>query len=230
MSEASSSIIESCRCALPSICRKQIVGLTGLGLAVFVMIHMSGNMLMFVSARAYNEYSHALTSSPLIYAAELGLVAFFLFHAFYATYLTWKNYRARPEKYAMRASGEKRTPWVHRTLFAQGLILLFFVINHLIMFKYGPDYRVNYGNGEIRDLFKLVNETFAQPGFVVWYLVALVILGLHLSHGVSSAVQTFGIHHPRYQTAIKWFGRVYALVVSLGFISQPIYIWLFYKG
>lgn len=69
-------------CALASICRKQIVGLTGLGLAVFVMIHMSGNLLMFVGPRAYNEYSHALTSSPLIYAAELGLVAFFCFTRF----------------------------------------------------------------------------------------------------------------------------------------------------
>src|ERR1700677_20530 len=168
MSEISSTF-KKCCCAMALITRKQVVGLTGLGLAVFVMIHMTGNMLVFVGPRAYNEYSHALTSSPLIYLAELGLVAFFLFHAFYASFLTWKNYRARPIGYAVRASGEKRTAWLHRTLFVQGLILLVFVILHLITFKYGPYYTVNYGNGEIRDLFRLMLEVFHQPEYVVWY-------------------------------------------------------------
>lgn len=217
-------------CVMPTITRKQFVGATGLGLAVFVMIHMIGNMLMFVGPRAYNEYSHALTSSEFIYVAELGLVVFFLMHAFYASYITWKNYHARPVGYALRATGEKRTPWLHRSLFVQGLILFVFVILHLITFKYGPEYQVNYGTGEMRDLFRLMVEVFHRPEYVIWYLVALVILGAHLSHGVSSTLQTFGINHPRYECAIKWSGRFYATVVSLGFISQPIYIYLFYKG
>ncbi len=96
----------ACRCVWATISRKQVVALTGLGLAVFVMIHMVGNMLIFTGPRAYNEYSHALTSNELIYVAELGLVAFFLLHAFHASYLTWKNYHARPVGYAMRASAK----------------------------------------------------------------------------------------------------------------------------
>jgi succinate dehydrogenase / fumarate reductase cytochrome b subunit len=191
---------------------------------------MTGNMLIFLGPQAYNEYSNALTSNHLIYLAELGLVAMFLAHAFHASYLTWKNFRARDTRYAMRASGAKRTPWLHRTLFAQGLILLVFVITHLTTFKYGPEYVVNYGHGEIRDLFKLVVEEFHEPEEVAWYIVALVILCFHLSHGVSSTIQSFGINHPRYQTAIHRFGVLYALVVALGFISQPVYIFWFYKG
>jgi succinate dehydrogenase / fumarate reductase cytochrome b subunit len=229
MSMTMSSAQATC-CRLASITRKQIVAITGVGLAVFVLMHMAGNMLVFIGPRAYNEYSHALVSNPLIYAAELGLIAFFLGHAFYATVLTWKNYRARPEPYAMRASGAKRTPWLHRSLFVQGSILLVFVILHLITFKYGPHYTVNYGNGEIRDLFRLMIEVFQEPGYVAWYLVALAILGAHLSHGVSSTIQSFGIHHPRYQCGIKIAGRIYAAVVALGFISQPVYIYAFYKG
>jgi succinate dehydrogenase / fumarate reductase cytochrome b subunit len=216
------------RCGLPSVTRKQIVAVSGLALAGFVMTHMAGNMLIFVGPRAYNEYSHALTSNPLIYLAELGLVAFFLFHAFYASFITWKNYRARDHKYAMNATGDKRTPWLHRTLFVQGAILFVFVILHLITFKYGPHYTVNYGNGEIRDLFRLMIEVFQQPGYVAWYLVCLVILAAHLSHGVGSTIQSFGIH--KYSCGWKIFSRLYALVVGLGFISQPIFIYVFYKG
>jgi succinate dehydrogenase / fumarate reductase cytochrome b subunit len=154
----------------------------------------------------------------------------FLAHAFQASYLTWKNYRARDTRYAMLPSGAKRTPWLHRTLFVQGLVLLVFVILHLITFKYGPHYTVNYGEGEIRDLFRLMVEVFQQPGYVAWYLVALFILGMHLSHGVKSTIQSFGVHHPRWQNAIRCFGVVYACVVMIGFISQPIYLFAFYKG
>lgn len=224
------TIGSGCRCALATISRKQVVAVTGLGLAVFVLIHMAGNMLVFVSPQAYNEYSHKLTSNPLIYIAELGLLVFFLGHAFHASFLTWRNYQARPERYAKWATGPKRTPWVHRTLFAQGAILFVFVILHLATFKYGPHYTVNYGQGEIRDLFKLMVEVFQQPGYVIWYVIALIVLGLHLSHGVKSTLQSFGIHHPRYQLPIKMAGIAYAVIVAAGFISQPIYLLFFYKG
>jgi succinate dehydrogenase / fumarate reductase cytochrome b subunit len=230
MSNAGSSGMQACRCAIASITRKQLVGLTGLGLSLFVLIHMAGNMLIFVSPRAYNEYGHAITANPFLYVAELGLIAFFLGHAFHASYLTWRNYRARPEKYAVRSSGAKRTPWIHRTLFAQGLLLLVFVILHLITFKYGPHYEVDYGHGPIRDLFKLMLEVFTEPGYVIWYVIALLVLCMHLSHGFASTFQTLGVHHVRYQCGIQWLGRIYALVVGFGFISQPIYIFLFYKG
>ena len=226
----SSAVKSTCQCFLATISQKQIVAFSGLGLAFFVLTHMTGNLLIFLGPQAYNEYGHALTSNHLIYAAELGLIAMFIGHAFYATFLTWKNYRARDTKYAMRASGAKATPWLHRTLFAQGLILLVFVILHLITFKYGPHYTVNYGQGEIRDLFRLMVEVFQQPGYVAWYLVALLILGFHLSHGVSSTIQSLGINHPRYEKAIHRFGILYALIVMFGFIAQPVYIFAFYKG
>lgn len=232
MSVASASVAgASARCRGPaSIIRKQIVAITGLGLAGFVLVHMAGNMLLFVSPQAYNEYSHKLVSNPAIYIAELGLVLFFIGHIFQASYLTYKNYRARPIGYAMRATKEKRTPWVHRTLFAQGMIILAFSILHLATFKYGPDYKVDYGHGQIRDLYKLVIEVFQDPGYVAWYVFALLILGMHLSHGVRSTIQTFGIHHPRYQGKIRAFGYLYALIVMAGFLSQPIYVFLASKG
>lgn len=225
--ESVSPLGSACRCVWASISRKQVVAITGLGLAGFVLIHMAGNLLIFAGAQAYNEYSHKLVSNPLIYIAELGLIAFFLGHAFQASYLTWRNYQARPERYAVRASGAKRTPWLHRTLFAQGTILFVFVIMHLITFKYGEHYTVDYGQGPIRDLFKLIVEVFHEPGYVIWYVIALLILCAHLSHGVRSTVQTFGFNHPRYELPIKIAGIAYAVIVAAGFISQPIYVMFF---
>lgn len=212
--------------ACSTIGRKQLVGVTGIGLSLFVLSHMIGNMLILVGPQAYNEYSHALVSNPLIYIAEGGLVVLFLAHLFIALRLSWSNWKARDFKYAMRPSGEKATPLVQRSLWAQGLLILVFLILHLITFKYGAHYTADYGKGEIRDLHKLVIEVFHEPMYVGWYIVALVILGLHLSHGVGSSLQTLGIHHVRYQRHFKTISIVYALIVTAGFLSQPIYVFL----
>ncbi|NCN95087.1 MAG: succinate dehydrogenase cytochrome b subunit [Bdellovibrionales bacterium] len=209
-----------------TIGRKQLVGLAGLALAGFVFAHMLGNLLILVSPRAYNEYGHALVSNPLIYIAEAGLVAFFVVHVILAVVLTLRNRNSREVKYAMAASGDKKTSLVKKSLWAQGMILLIFVVLHIITFKYGEFYSVNYGNGEIRDLHRLVVEVFQLPGYVVWYVISLVLLGYHLSHGVASSFQTLGLSHPKYTPKIKLGSLLFALVVSAGFIIQPIYVYL----
>lgn len=210
--------------------RKQLIALTGLGLSSFVLVHMLGNLLIFAGPQAYNEYSHKLTSNPLIYAAEAGLVAMFFGHLIFALYLSWQNRQARDTRYAMLASGPKRTTWTQRSLWAQGLLILVFIILHLITFKYGPEYVANYGQGEIRDLHRLVLEIFRDPLYVVGYVLALIVLGFHLSHGVGSSLQTLGLHHPRYQKYFAGLSLGYALLVSIGFISQPIYVYIIHRG
>ena len=209
-----------------TIGRKQLVGLAGLALAGFVFAHMLGNLLILVSPRAYNEYGHALVSNPLIYIAEAGLAAFFVVHVILAIVLTLRNRNSREVKYAMASSGDKKTSLVKKSLWAQGMILLIFVVLHIITFKYGEFYSVNYGNGEIRDLHRLVVEIFQLPGYVVWYVISLVLLGYHLSHGVASSFQTLGFSHPKYTPKIKLGSLLFALVVSAGFIIQPIYVYL----
>ncbi len=211
-----------------TIGQKQVVALSGLSLSLFVLAHMMGNLLIFVSPQAYNMYGHALVSTPLIYVAEAGLVLFFALHVFLAIRLTWLNRGARPQAYAVSAKGEKATHFVQKTLLAQGLVILVFVILHLITFKYGKVYWVTYDGVTVRDLHRLIIEVFSQPGYLTWYLVALVVLGLHLSHGVSSALQTFGAAHPQLTPLLKKIGLGYALIVSLGFISLPIYVYFIY--
>lgn len=213
-----------------TIGRKQLIAITGLGLSGFLFTHMLGNMLILVGPQAYNEYANALVSNRLLIVAEVGLLAMFVGHLLFALGISWSNYRARDTRYAVRPSGPKRTSWAQRSLWAQGLLILVFLILHLITFKYGNHYSTDYGHGEIRDLHRLVVEVFQVPEYVIWYLVALLVLAFHLGHGVGSSLQTFGINHPRYEKGIRAFSILYAVVVIGGFISQPLYVFLIHRG
>lgn len=213
-----------------TIGRKQLVAVAAAGLSIFVLTHMAGNLLMFVSPQAYNEYGHAIVTNKLILIIESGLVAIFLAHAVIAMVLAWRNRQARPQRYAVSATGEKATSTASKTMAIQGTLILIFVVLHLRTFKFGTHYDVDYGHGPIRDLFRLMAEVFQSPGYVIWYVLSMVVLGIHLSHGVKSMAQTLGIHHPHYQHKIKIASYVYASLVAIGFISQPIYMFFFYQG
>lgn len=202
------------------------MALTGLGLSAFVLTHMIGNLLIFAGPEKYNAYSHVLISNPFIYVAEVGLVALFLAHVLTAITLTIENKKARGERSYVTTSGAKGVLFASKTMIHQGLILLIFTISHLISFKYGPDYKVTYDGVEMRDLHALVLEVFHKPVYVAWYVVCLVLLGLHLSHGFASAFQSIGVFHPRYTVLLKRFSIFYAVVVSAGFIAPPVYIFL----
>lgn len=213
-----------------TIGRKQLIGISGIGLSLFVMLHMLENMLILAGPKPYNNYAHFLTSNPLIYLAEAGLLAIFIMHLLLASLISIKNMGAREGRYAMPATGAKRTSMTQRSLWAQGLLILVFLILHLITFKFGTEYTANYGQGEIRDLHRLIIEVFKEPMYVAWYIVALIVLGFHLSHGVGSSFQTLGIHHPKYQCAIRRFSILYAVVVACGFIVQPLYVFFIHRG
>ena len=209
-----------------SVGRKYIMALSGLAWSGFVLAHMLGNLLILGGAEAYNKYGHALISNPLIYVAEAGLVAFLLLHAFNGIQLWLHNQKTKPQKYAVRATGVKGSSTASRTMAYTGSITLVFIILHLVTFKYGSQYTVNYGGGDIRDLHALVIEIFQSPAYVAWYVLCLVLIGVHLYHGFSSSFQTLGINHPRYNKVIKKVGYIYAAVVAAGFIVQPLYVFL----
>lgn len=210
-----------------SIGKKYLMGITGLGLSLFVLMHMLGNLALFVSAEAYNKYSHTLVSNPLIYGAEAGLLGILLFHLLTATRLTLQNKRARTQSYAMPTQGEKGVSNASRTMIHTGIVIFIFTVYHLITFKFGPYYEVTYNGVTMRDIQRLVLEVFQSPAYVIGYIIALLALGHHLSHGVSSAFQSLGFNHPKYNCMIKRIGYGYALLVTVGFISQPLYVYFY---
>jgi len=203
------------------------MGLAGIIWAGFVLTHMAGNLLIFVSPEAYNSYGHAVTSGSIIYVAEVVLVAALILHVYLAISLTSQNRAARSSGYAASAKGEKKARFGSKTMGIQGSIILLFIILHLATFKYGPHYETTVNGVQMRDLFKLMIEVFKQPGYVFWYLVCLVLLGIHLSHGVGSVFQSFGWMNGRFQPILRKLSIAYAVIVALGFISQPLYIYLF---
>ncbi|MGE5086990.1 MAG: succinate dehydrogenase cytochrome b subunit, partial [Bacillota bacterium] len=206
--------------------KKYLMGITGLIWAGFVLAHMAGNLLIFVSSDAYNSYGHALTSGNIIYVAETVLILALIVHVYTAVSLTISNRAAKSQRYAVTANGKKKTTLASRTMAVQGSIILVFIILHLITFKYGVHYETTVNGTPMRDLARLMFEVFQQPGYVIWYLVALILLGFHLSHGVGSTFQSLGLMEGTYRNMWKKLSYAYATVVALGFIAQPVYIFL----
>jgi succinate dehydrogenase / fumarate reductase cytochrome b subunit len=213
---------------LSSIGKKYLMGLTGLVWAGFVLTHMLGNMLIFVSPEAYNKYSHSIVTSIILYPAEIILLVCLITHVTLAIWLTRENREAHGEtRYAVKSSSQKRASLGSRTMAVQGSIVLVFIILHLATFKYGANYQTTVDGVPMRDLSRLVVEVFKQPGYVLWYVVALIFLLFHLSHGVGSSLQSLGLKNDRTEDGIKKLSFIYAALVVLGFISQPIYVYFF---
>lgn len=214
-----------------SIGKKQVMAITGLGLSAFTLVHMAGNFLFFLGPEAYNKYSYALTSNPLIYFAEAGLVAMFLVHMFCAFKLTVENRSARPQQYYVPPSGDKGgISLSSRFMILSGLLIFVFVVLHLITFKFGTWYSINHGGIEMRDLHRLMVETFQSPAYVALYVVALFVFGSHLSHGIASAIQTFGLVAPGREDFFKSVGCGLAVLIAAGFSTVPLYILIFMRA
>ena len=210
-----------------SVGKKFLVGLTGLGLSGFVLMHMSGNMLLFVGSDAYNKYAHTLISNPLIIPAEIGLVVMFLMHMGLALKLNLENRTAAGSVRSMKASNcDKDARFGSRYMAQTGLLVFVFLVLHLLYFKYGTYYETELHGEKVRDLYRLVSESFHDPKVVAWYVFSMVVLFTHLAHGFSAVFQTIGLGSVRCCT-LKKVGWGFALLVAGGFISQPLYFFFF---
>lgn len=216
-----------CKFFSSTIGKKYLMGITGLVWAGFVFSHMAGNLLMFVSPDLYNNYGHMITSGALIYAVEAVLIISLIVHVYCAISLTMQNKKARSQGYAVGPNGSKGATLASKTMAQQGALILAFIISHILAFKYGTYYETTVNGTPMRDLYRLVVEAFTSPGFVAWYVIALVLLGFHLSHGVGSIFQSLGLRNAKTEPTIKKISVVYAAVVALGFIAQPVYIFFF---
>ncbi len=210
-----------------SVGRKQLMGLSGLAISGFILVHMLGNLIIFKGAEAYNNYAYLLTSNKIfLYAAEIGLLFFFLLHIYLGIRLSLENKKANRGKYAYPTHGDKAAEFASKSMKYQGIVLLAFLIWHLITFKYGTYYEVSYGGIVMRDIFRLVLEIFQNPWYVLGYSVCMITVGIHASHGFSSALQSLGFRHPKYDGKIKAASIGFAILVSVGFLSQPLYVFL----
>lgn len=205
-----------------SIGKKIMVAAAGFLLCGFLVTHLAGNLLMFVGGEAFNRYAEALVSNPLLPLAEAGLVGLFLLHIVLSVRATLANRAARPEGYQVYKGKGARTPG-SRTMAVTGLLILAFVVIHVATLKY------QVGSAKGTDLFAHVLGWFANPWYSIFYVIAVGGVGLHLSHGVQSALQTFGVNHPRYTPALKKAGLAFAILIFAGFASLPVYFGFIHK-
>ena len=206
---------------------KILVALTGLAMVGFLAGHLAGNLLALVGPDIYNEYSHALISNPLLIPVEIGLVAILVMHMGTAISVVIRGRQARPEPYAVKkwAGGPSRKTLSSTTMIVTGSIILVFLLLHLRTFKYGP-WHTDPDTG-FRDLYRLLVDVFHSPGYVLFYVVCMVLVGMHLRHGLSSAFQSLGLMPKSWTGRILRTGATLAVVVAGGFVLIPIYIYLF---
>lgn len=201
-----------------SIGSKMAVALTGLGLAAFVIFHMLGNLQIFQGAEAINGYAAFLREMPMaLWSARAGLLLLILFHIGVALKLAQRNRRARPTGYAMRHY--RQASLASRTMAVTGLLLFLFIVFHLLHLTLDMvdasfvDRLDIHGH---RDVYGKMVHAFRNPLFVGVYLLAQVVLGLHLSHAVTASFQTLGLEHPAFNRLFRGAGPVIAWLVGLG--------------
>ena len=192
--------------------KKMGMALTGLILYGFLVGHLLGNLLLLKDdgGRSFNAYSDFLINHPLLIPAEIFLVVVFALHLFLAISVTRDNRRARPVGYQTTQSVGGRS-FASHTMIYSGVVILVFLVLHLKTFKYGD---------KPSGLYDLVLATFQQTGYLIWYAVAMLVLGFHLWHAFHSAFQTLSIRSDK----VKSLGLVLCLFLALGFGFLPVYV------
>ncbi len=213
-----------------SVGKKLITGATGLALAAFVLAHMVGNLLLFISRDAYNAYARLVENLGVaFYAFELALLAVVLLHAAVGIEIFWRKRQARPEGYSnyQSAGGTSYQTLSSRTMIVTGSVLAAFLVFHLRAFKFGPYYTTQLGGEPVRDLARLVIEDFHRLPYVVGYSVILLLLGSHLRHGLWSALQSIGLLDRGIRPLAYGASTVVAGGIAIGFLLLP---WAIYFG
>jgi succinate dehydrogenase / fumarate reductase, cytochrome b subunit len=216
-----------------SIGQKVIMSLTGLFLMLFLVIHLLGNLQLLADdgGEAFNTYAFFMTHNPLIKLISYSLYFFILLHAYQGIALWLYNRSARGNsRYAVQHT--RSTERTSRNMAWLGIVIFIFLILHLWQFwlqmKMGvlPPVEVEAYDHPVQNLYLPVMEAFANPLYVLFYVVCMVVVGFHLWHGFWSAFQTLGLSHKRYTPLIKTVGYVYSVGMAVGFAIIPIVVYL----
>ena len=209
-----------------SVGTKLLLGVTGLLLFGYLVIHLIGNLIVFAGQDTFNRYAHALGSNPLVIPAEIALLALFLVHIYKAVRVWTANQAARPVAYEKKAwaGHTSRKTVSSATMIWTGLLILIFVVIHVAHIKYGAWYEI--GDPPVRDLYRTEVEVFSSAVWVGIYVVSMIFVGFHLRHGISSALQSLGADHPQYTKRLVALGTAIAILIGGGFAVIPIWVYL----
>lgn len=210
-----------------SVGRKIVMALTGIGLVGFLIAHLLGNLYIFQGREALNAYAAWLKAHPLLWPARIGLLAIFVLHAWLGIALAWQNRRARPIGYERPLSEPMAVRYVSRRMLSTGLVVLAFVVYHLAHFSFGAVQPDAYDQTDARgrhDVYAMVVDGFRNPWVMTSYVVAMLLLGLHLAHAGQSVVQTLGVRYGKANQLLKGLGLALAAALVVGNVFLPILV------
>ncbi len=219
-----------------SIGKKFIMGATGLILLAYVIGHLVGNLQIFLPKERINSYAHLLHSSPgLLWTARLVLLAAVGLHIWSAIAMAAINQKARPTAYGMKGTVPYGSSWASRHMFMTGVVIAAFVVYHILHFTTqvpavnllggGQDFRQFFvTEGEqagYRDVHAMLVAGFRQPIVSLFYIIAVGLLCVHLSHGASSMFQSLGMQEGAWRRRLEVGATVLAILIFAGYASIP---------
>jgi succinate dehydrogenase / fumarate reductase cytochrome b subunit len=220
-----------------SVGKKFVMAGTGLLLFGFVVAHLAGNLQVFIGPEEINRYGNFLqTNLELLWPARIGLLVIVGLHIWSAIKLTAENRAARPQAYAQQKL--VAASYASRTMMMSGLIILAFIIYHLLHFTLqvpginltGRDFMELHDVNNYHDVFAMIVLGFRNPIVAGFYVFAMFLLCLHLSHGLSAMFQSLGWKNQAYAPLIEKGASWAAWVVFVGYISIPVSVCLFHYG
>jgi succinate dehydrogenase cytochrome b subunit len=214
-----------------SIGAKGLMAVTGIALMGFVLAHMIGNLQIFSEPEKINAYAHFLQSlGPGLWIMRIGLLMIFVAHVWAAIKVSRASREARPIDYSFKKK-DLVTSYAARTMLMSGVIVTLFVAYHLMHFTLGwVDFAGSYGHmttipgveGEVPNVYKMVIDGFSHPLTAITYVLANLVLALHLSHGAASLLQTLGFRNRENAATVKKFGIGFGVIVAVGNCSMPL--------
>lgn len=205
------------------------MGLTGLFLISFLVVHCFINSLIFFNdgGLTFNTGADFMAHNWIIRFGELVLFAGLILHIVQALILTMENRKARPVAYA-QINGAANSSWYSRSMGLLGTLLLIFLIIHLAHFWVKSRFTGLPGHDASghENLYAVMQETFKHSWVVIVYCLSMISLAYHLMHGFQSAFQTLGLNHKKYTPLIKSLGFWFSIIIPMIFSAMPVTMFL----
>ncbi len=217
-----------------SISKKAVMGVSGLMLCAFLVIHLLGNLTLlmredgsFTLSPGGMETSdwftwvahHYIAIPAFFHVMDVGILSLILLHAALGVTLWLQNRAARPARYVRQKAEGGRTLFSATMPYTGVCFVGVFLVIHLANFRFGEQDNPS-------ELYRLVEQVFGQTLWMAVYVVCMVGLFAHLSHGFQSAFQSLGLRHPRYTPWLSRLGYLFATLVGIGFALLPILYYL----
>ena len=222
--------------SISSITKKIILALAGLFLICFLLVHLGINLFLLPITKDHEEIftaaAHFMGTNLFIKAFEIVLFAAFIIHVIYAVIIQLQNWKARGHAY--KVSNKSKTSFLSKYLIYSGLLIFLFLLLHFYQFYFiklgwvSAPVLANIPSPQDEHFYAIAKYLFANDFvYSILYIVAFIILGIHLNHAFQSAFQTLGLNHSKYTPFIKALGTVYALFITIGYSIIPIYFMIF---